>query len=322
MIGHRTRLCVPRIGLVPRIVALAYVAMLLTCVGCGGKGRDAGDARIAGDSLRQAILPALDGAVLRDSMRVDVDGDGRAELVVASRADDGDDDPLLADRFDRIDIYTQGRDGFRRLFVDAVDYGAALDSADVTGDGVSDLLIRLDAGGNNPIATQGLHIYGRDTRGAVALLFYSASGAPALRDLDGDGRQEVLVSDQYWGMMAHSEVIGYTRAVYAFAGDSYEHANTRFTSWFDTMLKSRRRTYEQARRGADSEEGRTRLYLQAAEYLVWHLARGGVTHLRSVWNAERGFLRQHLHDEQYDDLETFVDEATAEDQVRERQGIS
>jgi hypothetical protein len=296
--------------------------MLLAAVGCGGKGNDAHDARAAGDSARQAALPALDGAMVRDSMRVDVNGDGAAELVIASRAEDGEDDPLLADRFDRIDVYAHGTEGFRRLFVDAVDYGTALDSADVTGDGVSDLLIRLDAGGNNPIATQGLHIYGRDTRGMVVLLFYSASGAPVLRDLDGDGRQEVLVSDQYWGMMAHSEVIGYTREVYAFAGDSYEKANTRFASWFNTMLASRRRTYEQARRGADSEEGRTRLYLEAAEYLVWHLGRGGVADLRTVWNAERSVLRQRLNDDQYDDLETFVDEATTEDQVRGRQGIS
>jgi hypothetical protein len=120
-------------------------------------------------------------------------------------------------------------------------------------------------------------------------------------------------------MMAHSEVIGYTREVYTFRGDSYEMANRAFAEWYDGMLKTRRRAYEQARRAADSEEGRIQLYLQTAEYLVWNYARGGAERLNRVWLAEKPYLQQHLSDDQYDDLETFVDEVTTEDfEQRER----
>lgn len=305
-----------------RTVMPVLVAALLLFGGCGGEGKDARENRAAADSARHAALPALAGAVLCDSLRVDLDGDGTAELVMASRVEDADDEALPLERFDRIDIYAREGRGFRRLFVDAIEDGATLDSADVTGDGILDLLVRIDAGGNNPIATQGLHIYGRDRRGTVTLLFHAMSGAPVLRDLDGDGRDEVLVSDQYWGMMAHSEVIGFTREVYAFDGDRYAPANPRFAAWFESMVKSRRREYEQARRAANTEEGRTRLYVQAAEYFVWQLARGGSANLRTTWNAERGFLRQQLNDDQFDDLETFVDEASTEEQTRNRQGVS
>jgi hypothetical protein len=304
------------------ITPFLAAALLLVMAGCGGDGRSAEQQNAEADSVRQAALPVLAGSVLIDSLRVDLTGDGVSELVVVSRAEDGVDDPLLIDRFDRLDVYEQGTGGYRRLYVDAIDYGLSLASEDVTGDGVADLIVRLDAGGNNPIATQGLHVYGRDSRGAVVLLFHSPSGAPALLDLDGDGRQEILVSDQFWGMMAHSDVIGFTREVYAFGGDSYELANTTYSKWFDTMLERHKRSYEQARRAADSEEGRTRLYLRAAEYLVWNLSRGGAEQVNSVWFAERSFLRQRLGDEQYNDLEAFVEDVNAEESEQTIRRIS
>lgn len=297
-------------------------AALLLAAGCGKDEQGARRDDSAADSTRRSMLPALEGSVLVDSVRADLTGDGVNELIVTSRVKDSADDPLLLDRFDRLDIYRQYADGYLRLFVDAVDYGASLRCEDVTGDGIPDVLVRLDAGGNNPITTQGLHIYGLDSHKTMVLLFYSASGAPVLRDLDGDGRREVLVSDQYWGMMAHSEVIGYTREIYMFRGDSYEMANQAFAAWYDGMLKTRRRAYEQARRGADSEEGKTQLYLQTAEYLVWNYARGGAERLNRVWLAEKGFLQQHLSEEQYDDLETFVDEATTEEFEQREQHVS
>lgn len=303
------------------IAAVLAVVLLLTA-GCGKDEESARRDDAAADSTRRSIAPALEGSVLVDSVRADVTGDGVSELIVTSRVQDSVDDPLLLDRFDRLDIYRQDADGYLRLFVDAIDYGASLRCEDVTGDGISDVLVRLDAGGNNPITTQGLHIYGLDSRKAMVLLFYSASGAPVLRDLDGDSRGEVLVSDQYWGMMAHSEVIGYTREIYTFRGDSYEMANRAFSKWYDGILKTRRRAYEQARRAADSDEGKMQLYLQTAEYLVWNYARGGAERLNRVWLAEKTYLQQHLSDEQYNDLDTFVDEVTTEEFEQREQRVS
>lgn len=268
------------------------------------------------------MLPALPGSVLVDSVRADVNGDGVDELVVTSRVADGADDPLLLDRFDRIDIYAQGISGYRRLFVDAVDYGLHLGFEDVTGDSVTDVVVRLDAGGNNPIESQGMQIYGLGAHDALALLFHSPDGAPVLRDLDGDGTREVLLSDQFWGMTSHSDVIGFTSEVYAFSDGLYVFANDRFASWYDSVLRVRKREYENARRAPDTEEGRMQLYRQAAEYLVWNLARGGIERLNAVWTAERAFLAKRLAEEQYTDLESFVDEVTIEEHEQSGQRIS
>ncbi|MFZ1728837.1 MAG: hypothetical protein WAV84_01805 [Bacteroidota bacterium] len=277
----------------------------------------------ASDSTRKSILPDLVGSVLLDSLRADVDGDGIEELIVTSRLDENaEDDELLRDSFDRIDFYTQTGEGYRRLFVDVIEYGASITCEDITGDGVSDVQVRVDAGGNDPITAQGLHIYGLNNKGRLSLLFFSPSGAPVLRDLDNDGRSEILVSDQFWGMMARSEVIGFTREVYAFDGGSYILANEAFSKWFDSILKARRRDYEKARGGGDNEEGRAQLYTKAAEYLVWNLARGGTARLNTVWHTEEAFLRQRLSEEQFGDLETFVDDVNTMEYEQSGQRIS
>ena len=301
-----------------RIMVLATV--LLFASACGGREQERRDD--AADSSRHSMLPALPGAVLVDSIRIDLTGDGIDELVVTSRVADSVDDPLLLDRFDRIDIYSQGVSGYRRLFVDAVEYGLQLTFDDVTGDSIADIVVRLDAGGNNPIEGQGMQIYGLDAHDALALLFLSPDGAPMLRDLNGDGMKEVLLSDQFWGMMSHSEVIGYTSEVYTLADGMYVFANERFSAWYDGMLRERRREYERARRAAATRDGRVLLYRRAAEYLVWNLARGGVEQLNRVWNTERVFLSQRLGEEQFSDLEAFVDEVTTEQYEQSTQRLT
>ena len=299
---------------------MVLATVLLFASACGGREQERRDD--AADSSRHSMLPALPGAVLVDSIRIDLTGDGIDELVVTSRVADSVDDPLLLDRFDRIDIYSQGVSGYRRLFVDAVEYGLQLTFDDVTGDSIADIVVRLDAGGNNPIEGQGMQIYGLDAHDALALLFLSPDGAPMLRDLNGDGMKEVLLSDQFWGMMSHAEVIGYTSEVYALTDGMYVFANERFSAWYDSMLRERRREYERARRAADTEDGRVLLYRRAAEYLVWNLARGGVEQLNRVWNTERVFLSQRLGEEQFSDLEAFVDEVTTEQYEQSTQRLT
>lgn len=297
----------------------AIAALLL--FGCGGKSDDE-KAASAADSARQTGIPLLEGSVLLDSLRADVNGDSREELIVTSRAEGGADDALLRDRFDRIDIYRQGSDGFRRLFLDVIDYGASVKCEDVTGDGILDVLVRLDAGGNDPIVAQGLHVYGLNAKGNMTLLFFSASGAPVLQDLDRDGVREILVSDQFWGMTAHSDAIGFTSTVYAFDGECYVAANEAFAGWYDAKLKPLKRAYEQARRGPNTEEGRLQLYLHAAEYLLWNYARGGRVRVRELWHAEQLLLRQRLSEEQYDDLRNFVEDLDGMEFERSEKRIS
>ncbi|MBR9977212.1 MAG: hypothetical protein KFH87_03905 [Bacteroidetes bacterium] len=285
--------------------------MIASLMGCGNNETEKTRQERSEDVTSFSTFPLLPGAVLVDSMSADMTGDGQEELIIVSQTEEYTDDPLLVDRFDRVDLYTRNDTGITQLFVDPVDYGLSFSTEDVTGDGVTDLLVHLDAGGNNPISTQGLHVYGLNASRKVTLLFYSPSGAPVLHDIDENGQKEILVADQYWGMMPHSEVIGFTRFVYAFDGNSYVESNARFAAWFDTILEKQRRAYARSlrsSRSSGSEDQSNEVYLRAAEYLAWNLPRGGARRVRTVWRAEEDVLRRHLNDEQFSDLQTFVED--------------
>lgn len=302
-----------------RTITCCLVILLLTAA-CGDGRKPAATTATEADSSMEVAVLTLTGVQVSDSMRVDVTGDGVDELVVLTRSDSLDTDPLMGECFDRIDIFETREVPYRTLFFDIVDYGTTLAIEDVTGDGISDILIQLNAGGNNPITARGMHLYGLNDRQQVTLLFYATSGAPQVKDLDGDGSGEILVSDQFWGMVAHSEVIGFTRVIYAFDGSTYVHANARFSDFFRANIRTRHDAYVLAKETLSrSEEARGRLYTRMAEYLVWSFAGGGASGCASAWHGEREFLRDALHEEQYDDLKSFVDECNAMEYEQARQ---
>ncbi|PLX25402.1 MAG: hypothetical protein C0600_12080 [Ignavibacteria bacterium] len=303
------------------ITSVLPFALLLTACGDGRKPSVSPAAET--DSSVQATVITLSGRQVSDSMRVDVTGDGSDELVVLTRSDSLDTDPLMGDCFDRIDFYETKQMPYRTLFFDLVDFGTSLAIEDVTGDSIADVLIQLDAGGNNPITARGMHLYGLNDKRQVTLLFYAMSGAPQVKDLDGDGSGEILVSDQFWGMVAHSEVIGFTRDIYAFDGSTYVRSNARFADFFDANIRTRHDAYMLAKdTHAKTEDARGRLYMRMADYLVWSFARGGASRCASAWRGERDFLRDALHEEQYDDLEAFVDECHSMEYEQTRQRSS
>jgi hypothetical protein len=255
---------------------------------------------------------------LVDSLQADMTGDGVTEAILLSRSDSLSRDPLLHALFDRVDIYDSSRRPPLRLFFDVVEDGRRAETGDVTGDGIDDLIVETDAGGNNPITSRGMHLYGRNADGAVTLLFYVSAGAPELRDLNGDGVSEVLVSDQFWGMMAHSEVIVFTRDVYAFDGRAYAPANTAFSAYFEKNLNERMRRFEKEKALPHlGDEARLRLYRRAADVLAWSFARGGAARAARLWRSEQQFLRGELFEEQYDDLSAFIDEVRTMEQSRQ-----
>ncbi|MBN1447494.1 MAG: hypothetical protein JXA28_06155 [Bacteroidetes bacterium] len=299
------------------------MTLILTISSCGDPGRQARMDDRQTDTAQDATDGNLGHRIIVDSLFTDCTGDGVPELVLTSRTDSLDGDPIMHGGFDRVDILSpEPSGGYRRLFFDVVDYGRSLDARDVTGDNISDVIVLLDAGGNNPIASRGMHLYGRNDKGNVTLLFYSSSGHPVLRDLNDDGSSEILLSDQFWGMVAHSDVIGFTSEIYTFDAGTYVAAKERFPSYFDSILRQKRAEYEQLRNDErGGEEQRTRRYLRFAEYLVWSYARGGASAAGVLWRTEREYLRSVLSQEQCDDLESFVDEVQAMEH-QARRGLS
>ena len=302
-----------------RAGAFALAAALMFG-GCGDTTNREEEKSSTVDSTSESGPFAIPGSSVVDSVSLDVNGDGAAEIVLLSVSDSLERDGVLQGSFDRVDIVDTTGGRATRLFFDPVEDGRTARGEDVTGDGVPELIVGLDAGGNNPISSRGMHVYGLSSDGKVTLLFYSSSGAPELQDLNGDGVREILVSDQFWGMMTHADVIGYTREIYAFDGTTYVNANRVFTEYFDRRIEKFQREYvAEKQRAHETEESRLRLYRCSAELLVWSYARGGSARLARLWRLEESYLRTQLFEEQYDDLSAYVDEVTAMDMQQRRQ---
>jgi hypothetical protein len=302
-----------------------FVALLVSTI-LSACGED--QARKQPPSQNPEALPAarsydIGGAALIDSMQADLTGDGIPEVILFSLADSLAEEPLLQGNFDRVDIFDTTRKPIEKLFFDLLEDGRRAFSEDVTGDGVTDLIVEVDGGGNNPVISRGVHLYGLNDRGQVTLLFFTTSGSPELRDLDGDGVREILLSDQFWGMMAHADAIVYTREIYSFDGNSYLYSNDRYAGYFDRMLTARSRSYEQEKRVShNSDEARLRLYRKTADVLAWSYARGGAARVSRLWRGEETYLKSELYEEQYEDLSAFVDEVSSQEYEKQQTKVS
>jgi hypothetical protein len=244
--------------------------------------------------------------MLVDSFRVDFHGDSLPALVVTTRLlDDG---TVPAGGFDRIDIYAPASWN-RPVCTDILEYGIRSETRDITGDGLPELIVHVDAGGNNPVASMGMHVYGRGAAMKITQIFYSAEGAPVLRDLDNNGTMQILVSDQYWGMMPHSEAVLFTRDVHAFDGSRYVPATSAYAHWYAAEIAGRRKAFVALKnRDAGGGEMREQLYSAAVELLVWTWAASGNAGVQQTWKKEARALRTLLPEQYYDDLLTFVED--------------
>jgi hypothetical protein len=240
--------------------------------------------------------------VVMDSLRADVAGDSLAEWIITSRTADGG-----APGFDRVEVFAldAGAGRWRSLFVDPVNDGARLLLRDVTGDGRDEVVVETDGGGNDPLASRGMDVYGRRNDGAFTVLFFAAEGAPELRDLDGDGRPEILLTAEYAGLMPRAEGITYTSGVYAYDGAAFTLANDRLRAWFDAIIAGKRLAMDRLR-GARAGADPATLYRAAADWLLWSTARATPAQLRAAWDGVRESLRARLSAGQFDDLASLV----------------
>ncbi len=286
----------------PLVMRSALLVGLLWLTGCG-RTDPASDADPS--TTPRPIVGA--GWELVDSVRVDLDVDGRPELVVTSRDAAGPSAMLPGAAFDRIEVFGDSAGRWSSMFVDAVDGGMRLSFEDLTRSGTVALLVYTDGGGNNPVASRGLSIYGL-RKGRIALQFYAQEGDPSVLDLDGDQVREVLLSGEYWGMMPHADGISYTEIVYAFNGEAWMPANDLHGAWFDRQITARRNVYRKLMRARVTDEDAHAIDVHRAfvEWILWAAARGDASAVQQIWSNEQNALARVLGEDQLDDLDIIV----------------
>ncbi|MDH7515192.1 MAG: hypothetical protein QHI48_04880 [Bacteroidota bacterium] len=289
--------------------------------GCGRHGSPAKEEAMLHETAAGPFRPYDSTRVIVDSIRMDLNRDGKSEFVVTSYDATMPWDPLLPARFDRLEIFTLDprRGGFRSAFVDPVENGASVSVEDVTKNGMLEIVVRTDAGGNDPIASTGLAVYGCRSDGSFTVLFVSTEGAPEIKDIDGDARPEILVTGQYWGVTPHADVLVFTAEIHRFDGEKFVEDNRAYAAYFDAEISRARAEYERLKsakvqRDAEASE---RLYRAFASLALWVVAKGDLYGLRTLWNNERQMLAARLSQDQFDDLDGLVQDVLGmQQQVR------
>jgi len=273
---------------------------------CSKKNNDHSAAKTK-DSTITALPYGMDRTII-DSIWVDLDLDGSKEFVVTSQLTDAPKDPLFPDQFDRVEVFAKEGYHFKSLFVDPVESGVRLSFDDMTQNGTVDIIVSTDAGGNDPIASRGLNVYGFRTDGALTVLFYAQAGDPEIKDLNKDGTPEILVFGEYAGIMSHADMIGYTEGIYTFDGQAFTEENLSFTSYFDYHIGKKRAEYQKlkAAKRKDGEEQSAQLYRAFAAWLLWLSSKGVNTEIRRTWEAEKSFLMDKVSPVQYEDLDELI----------------
>ncbi|NOY07006.1 MAG: VCBS repeat-containing protein [Chlorobi bacterium] len=241
----------------------------------------------------------------------DLDGDGTVEFVVLSMDKGTFENRIFDQQFDMLEVfrYDSLRRTYRSVFTDPVDMGVRVTFEDITGDGREEILAWLSSGGNDPIAGDGLNVYGFTAPDTIRVLFLSESGAPEIADINNDGKAEILVHDEYWGVMPHSEVIPFVASVHSWNGVIFTPETKSFEDFFSQHIRDAKEEYLHIKIepfGSESSED-FRLYRSFTTWMVWLLTSGRTAEARQVWETEKPFLRATLPDDQFDDIESLVE---------------
>lgn len=275
-----------------------------------GKKNEVGRAVPLGSLTGAQFQPYDESRSIIDSIATDLNGDGVKEIILTSRDSGYPVNPILPKVFDRFEAFALDTASglYASLFIDPVESGSQIQIRDVTLNGKKEVLIQTDLGGNDAITSQGLNIYGYRPDGRFTTLFFSQEGSPELRDLNGDGIPEILLSDEYRGLMSHAEGIGFIREVHAYDGDLFTPANSFFKKYFDAEIQQRRAEYLRSKnaRVRDEEEHNLNLFRAFVAWLLWMNAKGDKVGVAKIWNAERPSLSNRFTAEVIDEIEDLV----------------
>ncbi len=282
--------------------------------GCGKTEEDKGPERTAHYQPGN-FRPYDSTRIIVDSVRIDLNGDGIREFVVTSQGASSETNPILQNTFDRIEVFSLDTSIglYRSLFIDPVESGASCSFEDITRDGMPELIVETDAGGNDPVSSKGLGVYGYRSDGLFTSLFNETSGAPELRDVDADDRMEIVVNAQYWGVTTHADRILYVQSIHSFDGNAFIENNRGFAAFFDKEIARARNEYRKVAslRGYSGRDGDEALYHAFLDMALWIISRGDYYALRSTWIAEEKILASRLSADQFDDLDGLIQEVLA-----------
>ncbi|MBV6477857.1 MAG: hypothetical protein HGGPFJEG_00602 [Ignavibacteria bacterium] len=251
--------------------------------------------------------------------KVDLNSDGKNEIIVFSTLKDSVEKFVSFYNFDMIEIFVldSALSKYKKVLSDTVDYSENYYFEDLAKNGIKQILIQTNSGGNDAVASRGMFIYEMD-RDAVRLVKYFDTGDPVLKDLKNDGRKEILVTDVFWGIMPHVNVIYYTAGIYKYENGDLKLVNPEFGEYYEGRLKELKEKYygikKKVEMGMQPVDLSYPLYREAAEVFVNYIAKGDLAGLKKFWDEEKNSLKDNLPEDEFKDLENYIGKSLPSEQ--------
>lgn len=214
--------------------------------------------------------------------------------------------------FDMIQVFALDSSGsnYVKILSDTVDYSVACDYRDLQNNGWKQVLIKTNTGGNNPMASSGMFIYNMSGKDSIKLVKYLDYGDPEIKDINMDGKKEILVKDYYWGVMTHIDVINFVKDIYVMENGELMRRNSAYGDFFDEKINEAKKEYDKTKSeiqsGIKIRPTEYPLYSEAIEIIVNYWSKNDGDNLKKFWDEEYTFLKSSLPEDQFIDLQNFV----------------
>lgn len=314
-----------------RHIASAVLLFIAACGGDRAPRRDPSPPVVHRSTVDTSLHPEDfgDGAV-RETLSCDLDGDGIAERVLVTLDTSG---THPADAIgDRV-IVVARRNGTGDWAVVAIDtsrWTISVESRDVTGDRLPDLVLERSAGGNDPIASNGMAIisadgsYDRRIRTILSL----RHGNPTLVN-GADTGAAVAIHARLWPpLVPRTESFEYVDDILRFRQGIFRSDPVAREERFARLVRISLREYRTVRplvradtirfddSGAADWSAASRisaLFPPAARILLYSLRCGDARGSEAFWSRERDYLRDRMPRAQFELLDSMRQRVMAGD---------
>lgn len=252
------------------------------------------------------------GRSLDTVIALDFDGHGGTEYVVTSR--DTGASQIPGARADLIQTfsYDSATHAYRAVLIDTIFGAHSIHLRDLTGDGVPEVIVDVNSGGNDPIATLGMAVYSGHG-GTIRPIFEAREGQPELTTMRGIPGPVIVLHDLYWPQFApHVAARPYTSDLLTYREGKFVSVRSEQPRYFldqaDRYLREYRHQRDSVMRdtaafdSSGDEVWAFDLLSPAALAIRSFQLADAQAQLRSFWSSEHDFLQRRLPDAYYDDL--------------------
>jgi hypothetical protein len=242
----------------------------------------------------------------------DLDNNGKDEYIVFSIANDTlNKTAHQFYKFDMMEVFVKDsvNNSYRIIATDTVDFSSEYWIMNLEKDKPKQIIIKTDMGGNDAVNSRGMYIFSYDSL-KINLVKYFDTGNPEVKDVNGDGNKEILVSDSFFGILPEAGAVYYTSEIYKYNDGRLNQSNKEFKNYFSGKASDALAEYNKVKdrinKGEKIKTSEYLLYKKSAEIILAYSAAEDYSLISKFWSDENTFLQKYLEDDEYQDLKKFI----------------